>query len=78
VRHFTIAKDDSSRDKKDRSMYEGLLKKITIAEFVLYLGLMCDALQELSEVSLELQKCSINLYGANNKIKRLAQIFEER
>jgi hypothetical protein len=39
---------------------------------------MCDALQELSEPSLELQKRNINLYSANNKIKRLAQAFEER
>jgi hypothetical protein len=54
VRHFTNAKGECSRDKKDRSMYEGLLKKITTVEFVLDLGLMCDALQELSELSLEL------------------------
>jgi hypothetical protein len=40
-------------------MYEGLLKKITTVEFVLDLGLMCDALQELSELSLELQKRNI-------------------
>jgi hypothetical protein len=59
-------------------MYDGLLKKITSVEFVLDLGLMCDALQELSELSLELQKRNINLYSANNKIKRLAQVFEER
>jgi hypothetical protein len=52
--HFTNAKDDCSRDKKDRSTYEGLLKKITTVEFVLDVGLMCDALQELSELSLEL------------------------
>jgi hypothetical protein len=75
VRHFTNAKDDCSRDKKDRSMYEGLLKKIATVEFVLDLGLMCEALQELS---LELQKRNINLYSANNKIKRLAQLFEGR
>jgi hypothetical protein len=59
-------------------VYEGLLKKITTVEFVLDLGLMCDALRELSELSLELQKRNINLYSANNKIKRLAQVFEER
>jgi hypothetical protein len=58
-------------------MYEGLLKKITTVEFVLDLGLMCDTRQKLSELSLELQKCNINLYSANNKIKRLAQVFEE-
>jgi hypothetical protein len=54
VRHCTNAKDDCSRDKTDRNTYEGLLKKITTVEFVLDLGLMCDALQELSELSLEL------------------------
>jgi hypothetical protein len=31
-----------------------------------------------AELSLELQKRNINLYSANNKIKRLAQVFEER
>jgi hypothetical protein len=77
VSHFTNVKDDCSGDKKDRSMYEGLLKKITTVEFVLDLGLMCDTLQELFELSLELQKCNINLYGANNKFKRLAQVRAE-
>jgi hypothetical protein len=72
VRHFINAKYDCSSDKKDGSMYEGLLKKITTVEFVLDLGLMCDTLQELSLLSLELQKCNINLYIANNKIKHLA------
>jgi hypothetical protein len=56
VHYFTDAKDGCSRDKRDRSMYEGLLKKITTVEFVLDLGLTCDALQELSELILELQK----------------------
>jgi hypothetical protein len=28
IHHFTNAKDDCSRDKKDRSMYEGLLKNL--------------------------------------------------
>jgi hypothetical protein len=53
-------------------MYEGLLKKITTVVFVLDLGLICDALQELSELSLELQKRNINLYHPNNKIQRLS------
>jgi hypothetical protein len=37
---------------------QGLLKKITSVEFVLDLGLMCDALQELPELSLELQNAT--------------------
>jgi hypothetical protein len=44
VRNLTNAKD-----KKDRSMYEELLKKLdTTVEFVLDLGLMWDAFQGLS------------------------------
>jgi hypothetical protein len=78
VGHFTNSKNNCSRDKKDKSIYEGLLKKITTVEFVLDSGLMCGALQELSELSLELQKRNINLYSANNKIKRLTQVFEDR
>ncbi|KAL3875745.1 hypothetical protein ACJMK2_033665 [Sinanodonta woodiana] len=42
------------------------------------LGLMCDALQELSELSLDLQERNIDLYKANQKIKALVQVFEER
>jgi hypothetical protein len=36
-------------------MYQGLQGKITSTEFILDLGLMCNALQELSEFSLQLQ-----------------------
>ena len=59
-------------------MYEGLQRKITSTEFVLDLALICDALQELSELSLELQDRSIDLYAANQKIKALVQVFKER
>jgi hypothetical protein len=52
-----------------RCTYQGLLKKITSVEFVLDLGLMCDALQELSELSLDLQHRDIDLYKADKKIK---------
>jgi hypothetical protein len=62
------AKNDCPRDKKDSSMYEGLLKKITTVEFVLDLELMCETLQELSELSMKLQKHNIYLYSAKNKI----------
>ncbi|XP_030046369.1 E3 SUMO-protein ligase KIAA1586-like [Microcaecilia unicolor] len=78
VLHFEEAKKDCTRDSKDRSMYDGLQRKITSVEFVLDLGLMCDALQELSELSLDLQERNMDLYRANNKIKSLIQIFEER
>jgi hypothetical protein len=59
-------------------MYQGLQRKITSTEFILELGLMCDALQELSELSLELQDRNINPYQADVKVRDLVQIFEER
>lgn len=78
VHHFQEAKEDSRRSKTDRCLYEGLLRKITSCEFVLDLGLMCDALQELSELSLDLQERNIDLYKANRNIKNTVQLFEER
>jgi hypothetical protein len=39
----------------DRKMYEDQLEKITGVNFVLDPALMCDALQELSEIDNELQ-----------------------
>ena len=58
--------------------YDGLKRKITSTEFLLDLELMCDALQELSELSLDLQDWNMDLYKANKKIKMLVQVFEER
>lgn len=78
VRHFEEAKQDTTRDKTERCMYEGLLRKITSTNFLLDLGLMCDALQELSELSLVLQERRINLYRANKKIQTVVQLFESR
>jgi hypothetical protein len=53
VRHFEEAKNDNTRDKKEKCMYEGLQRKITSVQLILDLGLMCDALQELSELNLD-------------------------
>jgi hypothetical protein len=50
-------------------MYQGLQWKITSTEFILDLGLMCDALQELSVLSLELQDRNINLYQEDVKVR---------
>ena len=69
---------DPTRDKNDKCTYDGLKRKITSTEFLLDLGLMCDALQELSELSLDLQDRNMDLYKANKKIKMLIQVFEER
>lgn len=69
VRHFEPAMHDPTRDKNDKCTYDGLKRKIASTEFLLDLGLMCDTLQELSELSSDLQDCNIDLYKANKKIK---------
>ena len=78
VHHFDDAMHDPTRDKNEKCTYDGLKKKITSTEFLLDLGLMCDALQELSELSLDLQERDMDLYKANQKIRALVQVFEER
>jgi hypothetical protein len=59
-------------------MYEGLHRKITSVEFLLDLGLMCDALQELSELSLDLQERDMDLYRASKTTENTVKIFEEK
>lgn len=78
VKHFEEASNDPTRSASDKCTYEGLKKKITSTEFIMDLGLMCDALQELSELSLDLQERNMDLYKANKKITALVQVFEER
>ena len=78
VNHFEEAMTDPTRSNNEKCTYEGLKKKIASTEFVMDLGLMCDALQELSELSLDLQQRNMNLYKANQKIKSLVQVFVER
>jgi hypothetical protein len=39
---------------------------------------MCDVLQELAELSTELQACDITLYSANRKINNQLELFDER
>jgi hypothetical protein len=46
VFHSVEAKNNCSSDKRGACMQEGSHIKITSAEFLLDLGLMCDALQE--------------------------------
>ena len=47
-KHFTQKADDTSLDSKERSKFAGLGKKFTNPIFVKYLGLVMDALEELT------------------------------
>ena len=69
---------DSSLDSKERAQFKGLAAKISSSAFLLNLGLMCDALQELSDLSESLQAESINLPKAHRLIVRQAEVFSSR
>lgn len=76
--HFMAAKQDQTRDSADRCKYDGLMRKLTTTSFVLDLSLMCDALQELSEISEELQHRDVDLFQANKHLQILCNTFTAR
>lgn len=78
VLHFEKGRSQGERGRKEKSTYEGLHKKITSVEFILDLGLFCDALQELSELSLDLQERDIDMYKAHCKIECLLDVCRMR
>ena len=80
VKHFEKASNDPTRSASDkcRPTYEGLKKKITSTEFMMDLGLMCDALHELSELSLDLQERNMDLYKANKKKQHLYKSLRKK
>lgn len=75
VRHVEQAACDSSRDSKERSQYAGLARKLTTVQFVHNLGIMYDALTELADVSLMLQKKDMSLPNAHNILTRQLRVF---
>lgn len=76
--HFQQASKDRERDSKDRSTYSGLANMLSCASFVHNLALMHDALEELADLSLQLQKSSLNLIQAHNDICLMIKVFESR
>jgi hypothetical protein len=77
VLHFEKGKSENGQSRKEKCTYKGLHRKITSVEFILDLGLICDALQELSEVSLDLQERNIDLHKAHSKIVCLVDVCEK-
>ncbi len=75
-KHLTHAAEDASRDSTTRESYNGLVKRLSSYAFVNNLGLMHDALQELSELSLELQKRDCTIIMAHKAICRQIRVFE--
>jgi hypothetical protein len=74
--HFTKASLDVQRDDRDRRKYSGLATRLSSQQFVQNLGIMFDALTELAELSLEVQKRSITIPVAHRAICRQVAVFE--
>ena len=78
AKHFDDKSKDFSLDGKERSKYSGMLKKLQNPIFIKNLGLMYDALEELADLSLALQKCDITVIAANRLISRQIEVFNAR
>lgn len=73
--HFISAGKDTSRTSAERCMYDGLAAKLSSEGFVVNLGLMLDALEELKDLSEALQNREIHLSEGLKKVKRQADVF---
>jgi hypothetical protein len=67
---------DTSRDSKTRATFRGLLNKFCSPQFLSDLALMLDALKELANLSLDLQKRTMTIPAAEVLIQRTARVLE--
>lgn len=74
--HFHEAAQDSSRDSKERAKYSGLENVLTSDSFVTNLGIMYDALTELSDLSRMFERRETTLPDAERLISRQIRVFE--
>lgn len=74
-RHFENAAGDQTRNGKERQTYRGLARRMQSKEFLCDLGLMYDALSELSNLSQQLQAHSITLLRAEQLLKRTIRVL---
>lgn len=74
--HFHGAAQDSSRDSRERAKYSDLENVLTSDGFVTNLGIMYDALTELSDLSKMLQKRQTTLPEAERLIAHQIRVFE--
>lgn len=74
--HFSSAASDVTRDSTERVKYKGLNDVFTSMSFVFSLGVMFDALTELSDLSSLLQKRDMMLPEADKLLARQVRVFE--
>jgi hypothetical protein len=65
-------------DARDRAKFAGFQKKFENPAFIKNLAIMLDALQELADLSLELQKADITLPMAQRLMTRQLEVFSAR
>lgn len=76
LQHFSNAIIDDQRSSKEKANYVGLKNTLKSIEFVHNLGILFDALTELSELSIELQKRDLSLIAAHKLIARTISVLE--
>jgi len=76
--HFVRKSTDPTLDGRERCKFEGLAKKLKSPVFVKNMGLMLDALEELSDLSLALQRVDVTLSSATKLISRQVAVFSAR
>ena len=73
---FTNASHDESRESRERSVFQGLAAKLEDTTFINNLGIMMDALSELSILSQSLQEETMPLPRANKLLHRTREVFK--
>jgi hypothetical protein len=73
--HFREASCDMGRQSKERAMFLGLLKRIHSPEFLVDLGVMYDALFELSSLSELLQHRGTSIVYADKLMRRTIRVL---
>ena len=75
-RHFSDSASDTSRDSSVIAKYKGLNVRLTSKAFLHNLGIMFDALTELSDLSWQLQKRDMTFARAHRLIDRHIRVIE--
>uniref|UniRef100_A0A8C8RZV8 E3 SUMO-protein ligase KIAA1586-like n=1 Tax=Pelusios castaneus TaxID=367368 RepID=A0A8C8RZV8_9SAUR len=76
--HFLKKSTDFSLEGKNKAKFAGMAKNLENPVFVKNLGLMLDALEDLADLSLVLQKSDVTLSTASKLIRRQVQVFIAR
>jgi hypothetical protein len=76
--HFVQNASDMSNDSEEQSKFSGMTEKLESPVFLQNPGLMSDALEELSDLSIALQKADITPATANKLVSKQIEIFSAR